>query len=120
MKQFTDVPQPPRNVSVLKCSKTLLTWDKPAVVNEQPQNTDLKYEISINSSKGNRITFTAREEFAVLPVGKESNEIVRYNVCVSAVNCIGVSEATCIITALGKDISSCSHILYINKIRTFL
>ena len=70
--------QPPRNVLVFKCSKTLLTWDKPAVVNEQPQNTDLKYEISINSSKGNKITFTAREEFAVVPVGTESNEIVRY------------------------------------------
>ena len=97
---YTVLPDPPMNLSITSCLPAIVTWTEPNVLRGKADH-NLRYNISVTSSAGVTNTYKIKETFMQLHESV-TNEMVTYNVCVSTVNCVGMSKQVCVEKTIGR------------------
>ncbi len=98
---IADTPSPPTNISFSECTPKLISWEPPSVLQQGKADENLKYIVTLNSSSlGTSKTITTAYTYYKL---RKIDTLTSYNICVAAVNCVGVGTPVCIEKLIGKQ-----------------
>ena len=90
---FVVIPHPPTDVRMSDCLPTLVSWNGPETLFGKADQS-LKYQVTIKSADKRRHEFIVKENFMKLSE-EWMQEMDMYSVCVSSINCAGISEPVC-------------------------